>query len=38
MRASADYRRAVARNLILKFYLETVGEKGISRLDAELAS
>jgi xanthine dehydrogenase small subunit len=38
MRASADYRRAIARNLILKFYLETVGEQGVSRLDAELAS
>jgi xanthine dehydrogenase small subunit len=38
MRASADYRRAVARNLILKFYLETVGGQGVSRLDAELAS
>lgn len=38
MRASAGYRRAVARNLILKFYLETVGEEGVSRLDAEAAS
>jgi xanthine dehydrogenase small subunit len=32
MRASADYRRAVARNLLLKFFLETSGKPGATRV------
>lgn len=39
MRASSDYRRAIARNLLLKFYLETSEVAGETRLvgDKELA-
>ncbi len=32
MRASAAYRRTVARNLLLKLYLETAGEAAVTRL------
>jgi xanthine dehydrogenase small subunit len=32
MRASADYRRLIARNLLRKFYLETAGRPGMTRL------
>ncbi len=39
MRASSDYRRVVARNLLLKFFLETTEAAGETRLvgDRELA-
>jgi xanthine dehydrogenase small subunit len=32
MRASAEYRRTVARNLLMKFYLETTEEAAVTRL------
>ncbi|HEX4112165.1 MAG TPA: xanthine dehydrogenase small subunit [Stellaceae bacterium] len=32
MRASADYRLKVARNLLLKFFLETAGKPGATRV------
>lgn len=32
MRASSDYRRTLARNLLLKFFLETTGADGETRL------
>ena len=32
MRSSADYRRLVARNLLRKFYLETSGFDGETRV------
>ena len=34
MRASADYRRMVARNLLFKFYLETATPAARTRLEA----
>ena len=39
MRASSEYRRTVARNLLLKFFLETSEAAGETRLvgDKELA-
>ncbi len=39
MRASSDYRRTLARNLLLKFFLETSGADGETRLvgDKDLA-
>jgi len=33
MRASADYRRMIARNLLLKFFLETTGREVRTRLE-----
>jgi xanthine dehydrogenase small subunit len=35
MRASADYRRMVARNLLFKFWLETSATPARTRLEAE---
>jgi xanthine dehydrogenase small subunit len=32
MRASALYRRTVARNLLMKCFLETCGEAAVTRL------
>ena len=34
MRASAEYRQKVARNLLLKFFLETAGKPGATRVIA----
>ncbi len=39
MRASAEYRLKVARNLLLKFFLETSNRPGATRvIDREIAA
>jgi xanthine dehydrogenase iron-sulfur cluster and FAD-binding subunit A len=35
MRASADYRRMVARNLLFRFFLETTMPAARTRLDSQ---